>query len=272
MTGTGTQADPYMPANWDEIVEAIGEADAYVKCVPNLIIDWNDVDPTGKMYDIDFYCDEFDGNGLIISGIFINFDNWSNCLFDNALGGIIKKISFLNFNINSGCLFSGSSRYTTRFQNLVFDGIIAERNSRLLSSNVSYIEYSYIGLKLYGGAYVTSSNLNLYHSILNIENDKNSYSNHYLNLTGSDYIFKGSYGNKVGVSYTYRAILDFELTRGSSSDFTTGTNADKQNMIIYNNDKIPIENPGIIPATTAQLRDPEALKALGFPIRSVQNE
>lgn len=269
MTGTGTQADPYMPENWDEIVEAIGIGDAYVKCVPNLTINWNDIDPTGKKYNIECDCQEFDGNGLIISGIFVNFDNYSNVLFYNGLGGVIKNISFLNFNINSGVLFSGSTRYTTRWQNLYFDGTISERNSKLFSNNISYIEYSYIGLKLYGGASVSSSDVKLYHSVLNIENDKNSYSNNYLNLMGSDYIFKGSYGNKVGVSYTYRAILDFELTHGGSSDFTAGTNANKQNMIIYNNDKIPIENPAIIPATTAQLKDPEALKALGFPIRSV---
>lgn len=272
MTGTGTQADPYMPTVWDEIVEAVGTAGAYVKCAPNLMINWNDIDPTGKMYDIECDCDEFDGNGLIISGIFINFDNYSNVLFDNSLGGIIKNISFLNFTINSGSLISGSNRYTTRLQNLVFDGTITEWHSKLISSNISYIEYSYIKLELYGGAYVSSSGLNLYHSILNIENDKNSYSNGYLNLTGNDYIFKGSYGNKVNVSYTYRAILNFELTHGDSSDFTVGTNANKQNMIIYNNDKIPIENPEIIPATTAQLGDPAALKELGFPIRSGQNE
>lgn len=269
MTGTGTQADPYMPENWDEIVETVGKTDKYVKCVPNLVIDWNDVDPTGKMYDIDWTCGEFNGNGLIISGIFINFDNYSSPLFDNSNGGIVKNTRFLNFDINSGHLFSGSNRYTTRWQNLYFDGTISERNSKLFSNNISYIEYSYIGLKLYGGASVSSSDVKLYHSVLNIENDKNSHSNNYLNLMGSDYIFKGSYGNKVGVSYTYRAILDFELTHGGSSDFTAGTNANKQNMIIYNNDKIPIENPGIIPATTAQLKDPEALKALGFPIRSV---
>lgn len=267
MTGTGTQANPYMPENWDEIVETVGKSDAYVKCVPDLAINWNDIDPTGKTFGIMFECSEFDGNGLIISGILIDFDNYSNVLFNNTLGGIVKNISFLNFDINNGELFSGSNRYSTRFQNLIIEGNITERNSCLISGEISYIEYCSIKLKLYGGAYLSSSTLNLHHSVLDIENDKNSYSNRYLNLSGSDYIFRGSYGNKVGVSNTSRAILDFELTHGGSSDFTAGSNASKETMVIYNNDKIPIENPAIIPATTAQLEDPAALKALGFPIK-----
>ena len=267
MTGTGTQADPYMPENWDEIVEAVGETGAYVKCVPDLAINWNDVDPTGKTFGTKIYCDEFDGNGLTISGIMIDFDNNSNSLFDTSLGGIIKNINFLEFINNNGSLLLGSSRYTLRYQNLFFDGMITQRSSKLFSSNVSRIEYCSINLKLYGGASVSLNDINLYHSILNIENDKNSISNNYLKLTGNDYIFRGSYGNKVEVSYTSRAILDFELTHGSSSDFTAGSNASKETMVIYNNDKIPIENPAIIPATTAQLKDPAALKALGFPIK-----
>lgn len=41
ISGTGTQADPYIVSTWEEIVSQCGIADVYVKCIPNLEINMN---------------------------------------------------------------------------------------------------------------------------------------------------------------------------------------------------------------------------------------
>lgn len=65
MQGNGTQENPYIPENWDEFVEAVGTADAYVSVPEGTTYDCNKIAPTG-MPEIEFNCTELNGNNLTI--------------------------------------------------------------------------------------------------------------------------------------------------------------------------------------------------------------
>ncbi len=64
MTGTGTQADPYIVDNETDFRNAVSQFGKYVKCVPDMVIDLSDCGPYAEPFN--FYCKGLDGNGLII--------------------------------------------------------------------------------------------------------------------------------------------------------------------------------------------------------------
>lgn len=262
MTGTGTQADPYMPENWDEIVETVGKTDKYVKCVPNLTINWNDVDPTGKLYGIAFRCTEFDGNGIVISGILCDLDSSSNVIFDVYKVKTVKNINFINFQINSGFLFSGTSG-STKIYNIIAIGSVTSTYGRFSGDNNKFY-YSYIKTDLYGRAY-PAYKIYLYHSIFDINCISELENSSKICFWGTDFIIKGKYNYYIDCSnYIERAIIDID-----AKSLYLSASA-KSDLVVVNTDKIEISDPDLaIHATSSQLKDPEALKALGFPIRSV---
>ena len=263
MTGTGTKDDPYIVSDWEEIKTAIGESDVYVKCIPNLIIDWNDIDSTGKLWNITCYCAEFDGNGLIISGIFCELDNNSNYIFNTGLGIIIRNLSLINYQINSGRIFSGSNRYETHFYNFIAVGS-STRSSAYLCGDNCYMHYSYVKHDLYADAYPFNGNIYVYHTILDIYTHGDIANAAELRVIGNDFIIKGKYNYILRMDLgAFRAIVDMEKAEGSVTRFSNG----KRDLIVCNIDKIPISDPKLaIGVTSAQLRDPTVLKELGFPI------
>lgn len=263
MTGTGTKDDPYIVSDWEEIKTAIGEAEVYVKCIPNLIIDWNDIDPTGKLWNITYRCAEFDGNGLIISGIFCELDNNSNYIFDTYLGTIIRNLSLINYQINSGRIFSGSNQYEIHFYNFIAIGS-STQSSACLCGDRCHMHYSYVKHDLYANAYPFSNTIYVYHTILDIYTHGDIANAVELKLVGNDFIIKGKYNYTLRMDLgALRAIVDMEKAEGSVTYFSHR----KRDLIVCNTDKIPLSDPDLaIGVTSAQLRDPTVLKELGFPI------
>lgn len=70
MQGTGTQADPYIPYEWDEVLEAIGTSGVYVK-FPDTAgeYDMNTLYPEGVPR-IRIRCTQINGNGWNIKNIY----------------------------------------------------------------------------------------------------------------------------------------------------------------------------------------------------------
>lgn len=269
MTGTGTQADPYIVSTWDEIVEGLTTNDVYVKCIPNLIINWNDVDPYGKILVPSIACKEFDGNGLILAGIFVNFDNNSNSFlgFDTK-ATIIKNVRFLNFQQNSGYFLSGNTRGLPTFEHCIFSGVLTYG---ALVSYQAYFKYCYINLELYSNSRL-GNDQRCEHSVIELNSAESAKPNYSFNIYLTDSILRGKYLYTTGIeSNSWRSIIDFEAGEGNLYLFNQGAS----HMILLNTDKVALSSSDLaIGVTTAQLKDPEALKALGFPIRtgSVQNE
>lgn len=66
MTGTGTQADPYIVDTWADFVTAVGKSDVYVECAEGTVWNMNDIAPDGINSRINIYAKSISGNGVII--------------------------------------------------------------------------------------------------------------------------------------------------------------------------------------------------------------
>ena len=71
MTGSGTQADPYIVENWPDFVTAAGTSGAYVRFADSTVIDLDVDHSEGFSSDITIRCTEIDGNGGEIRGLFL---------------------------------------------------------------------------------------------------------------------------------------------------------------------------------------------------------
>ena len=129
MTGTGTQADPYIVYTWDEFVSVADKA-VYITCPDNLVWDMSEILPDGLVRDVTITVKEFDGNGLIIKNLYANGGK-----LDFYIGGnhqYIKRVSFLEISTSSehkDALFSQAYQrrkyFYSWFQNCKFTGVIS---------------------------------------------------------------------------------------------------------------------------------------------------
>lgn len=270
MTGTGTKTDPYIVSDWEEIKTALTENNAYIKCEPNLMIDWNNIDPNGQLEQINVKCAEFDGNGLIISGLFRDLNNKSFIYVSSGVL-LIKNLQIINFQINTGFLFGAYQSASYEFYNCILDGDLIDGN--ISSNGALKFHYSYLKFNTYGSSKLPSP-LCLDHAICSVNQKSQVTGTAATSLYCNDFILKGSYGYKIELyrTQTKRGIIDLSLISDNvGKPIVNGDCA--ESLVVINTDKIDLDNNvKIIRATTAQLRDPVALKALGFPIRSVQNE
>lgn len=123
MTGTGTQADPYIPTTLTEFIEAVGTAGAYVE----LTQDINAADDpayTGELTSsIALQCSEMDGREHVISGITVRSDSF------------LKQ----------------TRRSTCRIKNVVMRDMCHKRsgdNYTLLGTSYNYTEYIRVKLAI----------------------------------------------------------------------------------------------------------------------------
>lgn len=85
MTGTGTQADPYVPSSWAEFVTAIGTANAYVSLAEGAVWDMNEIAPSGAGT-VTVSATQVTGNGATIKNMYFNgggFDFTANTAISN---------------------------------------------------------------------------------------------------------------------------------------------------------------------------------------------
>lgn len=119
MTGTGTQADPYIVDNWTDFVTAVGTSDAYVEFVENTVIEMNEVARTGIGSAINIQCTQLDGKNSTIRNLYLT-DN-ANLYFQKA-NAIIKNFTISNVRRDgtSGSFLHFSQ--TATFNNCVITG------------------------------------------------------------------------------------------------------------------------------------------------------
>lgn len=262
MTGTGTIEDPFIVSNWEEIASALTDSEKYVKCIPDLIIDWNDIDPEGQMDTIYVKCKEFDANGLTISGFFRDKNvGLLNC--DKTVIPTIKNLNILNCQINNGCIFytNSSTDNSVKLKNTIITGTVTGQYSSIFGNGRALIYYSYIDIKLYGQSYIFST-ASLYHTVIS-SNPMDDYSTiKQLQIRGNDFLILGKHKGEISItpSDTYRGIIDCYV-----GGFISASSGIISNMLVINIDKNEPNNK-FINATTAQLSDPVALANLGFPI------
>lgn len=126
MTGTGTQADPYIVDTWADFVTAVGKSDVYVECAEGTVWNMNDIAPDGINAYIYISAKSINGNGAIIKKLYFT----SNGAFCFQKSTLVTGIDFLDFLIESEkfiystsgavfkkCRFSGMVQDSTFFIN-----------------------------------------------------------------------------------------------------------------------------------------------------------
>ena len=124
MTGTGTQADPYIVDTWADFVTAVGKSGVYVECAEGAVWDMNDIAPNG-VGQVSVLAKSVNGNGTAIKSIFKN-------------GGVVFAITSIctvsGFNITSFLVENGAalfriscgSRVDCYLRNMRFSGMVTD--------------------------------------------------------------------------------------------------------------------------------------------------
>lgn len=124
MTGTGTQADPFIVDTWADFVTAITTTDAYVEVDTSDVSVWDfpKIVEGGIASAITITAAEIDGKGLTIKGLFGTAAQWFQHSTITLL--VIKNLNFLDFSksaVSSSGVFSGVS---IEFRRCKFSGEI----------------------------------------------------------------------------------------------------------------------------------------------------
>lgn len=263
MTGTGTQADPYIVSTWEDFVTAIGTEQAYVEFPENTIIDMNDVIPEGINKMIYIKCTQFDAKGGEIKNLFfttggrflIQHDGWST---------YIKNLKLTNMRADdTGFRFFSYGK----MQNCVISGSFGGKDMFDLSSNRFFLESCSINAQLQSGTKFTTSywnddrSLNVNNSIINLSGSVRSDGG---TLVLSNSLLQG----KIPTTYfytLYNSLIDCIVPANTSLGGYGYTN-DKGYINSSKFEEGVTTTSQYIRVTNEQLQDVNYLFDLGFPI------
>lgn len=282
MTGTGTQADPFVVDTWPDFVTAVGTANAYVEFSEGGgNIDLNNHAPTG-ISTVSIKCVSIKGNGWTLSNIYCAGKDAFYLTSDVRIVGL----NFLDFYMDdqgSQCKFFGGddNRRQYAFSLCSFTGIIngtAESSRSCIfywgyywsEANLSQcaINVSCNGTAVLINAGGTASSDN-YLEFCNIEVKGNSDDifNDALDLRNC-YLTGSSLDTEIDTRYSSKSNYNvFNIDFRAASAFACTGNSGAINLI--NTDLLPanaVIGSGFIGVTTTQLHDAAYLGSLGFPI------
>lgn len=302
-TGTGTQDDPYIVADWDSFVELCGTFGKYIKWaeVDNKFMDFNEIAPNGY------------NKSIQISAI-VDFNNWT---FRNLRFEVSKESNNCCFYFKS----SSSNVKNPEFRNANFENMMIRANSIFYSASGSrfatVINTSMTGFLNKAGdnehnivkGYHDISNRPLIYSssfVFDISGDITSFIC-ILNWQTQDSYFKinyqgtGNFGchkneNSINCLFKIKAPNATNVKLGISSYSTSSspTYTSESHTCVYiietptivedddsfksryfnslfNSDLVDsyFTTDGLHPCTTEQMKDIEYLQSIGFPIGAV---
>lgn len=286
MTGTGTQADPFIVDNWPDFVTAVETSGAYVAFPEGGgTIDMNSVAPEG-ISQVQLRCVSIEGNGWNICNLY----TVGHGAFYSRSSVTINNLNFLNF---YGDFQSEKARFFDNGDNnpfhytfnlCRFSGLLVGTNDRAGFSSAWVAGGSHIRLHrcsvnlrlngsikfiYYGGSWNANGNMADFCNIQisgtspNVFADKYNYRNCY---------FSGKCLSKVEL-YNDSNFNVFNIDFLEAQNFSCYcANPDAINII--NKDKLPgvTGGTGFTGVTTEQLHDAVYLASLGFPIGVVIND
>ena len=286
MTGTGTQADPFIVDNWPDFVTAVETSGAYVAFPEGGgTIDMNSVAPEG-IQQVQLRCASIEGNGWNICNLY----TVGHGAFYSQSSVTITGLNFLDFygdfQSEAARFFDSSSDYPYHytFSLCKFSGLLTGTYNRAgfsvaWVSGGSHIRLHRCSVNLrlngsikfiyYGGSWNSNANMADFCNIQisgtspNVFADKYNYKNCY---------FSGKCLSKVEL-YSASNFNVFNVDFTEAEGFTCYCeNPDAINII--NTDKLPgvTGGTGFTGVTTEQLHDANYLAALGFPIGVVIND
>lgn len=265
MTGTGTQADPYIVDNWTDFVTALKTDTAYIRLSAD--IDMNETYPQGISSTISVTAYSVNGNGFGIynlrakSRLFSTTNN-NRCYFSN--------IDFLKLINDSGEFWYGHFS----FQNCRFTGVLNGGIFFDSYDSFSVSRYIYLSANKNGGCFCNFAlNGGYFHT--------SGSAGQYLFLTDSRFIFSGLLDDRTGYFKSNNCSFEGILTTKSSyfighknivnaeikSNQSIGVDSNSH-ILIVNSDKVEDGAKsiysGYTAVTTAQLSDRDYLTSIGF--------
>ena len=268
MTGTGTQADPYVVDNWNDFKQAAIVGGNYVKFADGGgTIDMAD----GQAIDV-FINANVDGNGWTIKNM-STINRWTFWIY-----GQIKNFNFVDFQI----ICNSSSTRKTRFMILEpesiveqcrFSGVISGKYSNSIfaamfenteaSANREAISRCSFNLKITGGISMNQgNNIVCSNCIFDVDSSENQTIYPFYGMNFRNCLIKGKYwGLTFLTGFSKNVVLDVECPSTNVISCT-----DVEEIFIGNSDKANYDTNKIYAVTTDQLKDADYLLSLGLPI------
>lgn len=258
ITGTGTQADPYIVDTWEDFVTAAGTSGAYVKIAEGVVFDMNAIAPEGAPA-VTVAAAHIDGKGATIEAARVN------TAFLNLAESTktIENLKITSFTATAPVI-AKTTDDTCTLKNVILAGI--QNGSHTLWCNPrGYLSF-------------TSNEIASCGFTVKVNEGSFMYDPARITFTDCDFIMEG--GNigdgyaifptcincgifgKVGIVYLSDA-SQF-VTVNAVADSVTISRAGRK--ILANSDLCASIGGNATPVTDAQMRDPEYLSSIGFPI------
>lgn len=258
MTGSGTQANPYIVSTWSDFITAATiSTDTYIEFVPNTVIDLNNVQPEGFSSALSL-AGHIDGKNSVIKNLVVN-DPYGR-IFDVS-GLDMKNISFLNMRGSKRIFERLMSTSSLTLYKCQFSGRLDNPDDIIYMSRGSCSRCSFT-LEIHGSENVRfnwDSDYSVQYCRIDISGTNTGS---YISIGNvSNCYVTGKHSTKIEV-YGSTNVVDFTAPAFESDNFASN--------ILVNSDKctnIP-EQAGISPVTTAQMKDAAYLASLGFPIQT----
>ncbi len=264
MTGTGTQADPYIVSTWEDFVTAIGTEQAYVEFPENTIINMNDVIPEGIDEMIYIKCTQFDAKGGEIKNLF--FTTGGRFIMDTSVNTstIIKNLKLINMRADD----EGFRLFRNgKMQNCIISGSFGGEEMFDLSSNSFVLEGCSVNAQLQNGTKFTASywnddrSLNVKNSIINLSGSVRSDGG---TLVLNNSILQGKIPTTLFYTF-YNSFIDCIVPANTSLSGGGYTN-DKGYINSSKFEEGVTTTNQYIRITNEQLQDVNYLFDIGFPI------
>lgn len=260
MTGTGTQADPFIVDNWADFSTIdTSSSEIYVRWADseNKVIDFNEINPEGFSTTVKFPAN-VDFNGWTLRNFYSTatriFEGWSSSVLSNISNLILENFYFTG----------NQTLFYINFNNCIFSGII---NSTSNANFGSYSKFSCCSanLKMHSGS---QSNAFSYGECRNSDIVLDVTGNRF-NITSNSSVYNSRFSGKievnsdnVTVSIGYSSVFNLESNRPLNCTAATG-------ISVFNSDtaqKTAGSTANLTGVTSEQLKNAEYLYSIGFPV------
>lgn len=260
MTGSGTEQDPYIVDNWEDFtaVTNASTTEIYIKWADsdNKIIDFNDIKPEGFSETV-YFPANCDFNGWTLKNFSSNASKAIRSFSTNT------KSNISNLNIENFYFKSEESFGYLNFKNCSFAGQSYSTSSNYFSNQCSFTNCS-INIKMYTVgqgcifSYTTCKNSDV---IMNVSGSR-------VSITSNCYLYNSRFSgvisvdsDAINISIGYPCIFNIESNRVLKLISGVGVS-------VFNSDLAEIysSSKNLVGVTSDQLKNPEYLASIGFPI------
>lgn len=278
ISGTGTQADPYIVDTWADFVTAVETADAYVKVDTSTVATWDfaKMVESGLSTGINWNAVEVDGNGLTIKGIFGTAARWFSGT--SATAKVVKNLNLLDMAKTTATSDVFYSR-AIEFRNCKFSGVIEGGNffGQYSGGSATFTTGSIGGndpkgcafaFNFSGNSKLTSAVCTFNHCNMNFDGTSTNTSTQEMKMYESKISGKmpwASFKNSGGGQNVIDAEIDTIGTWSNTSGGVTLINTDK----LASGLSVPSGYTGV---TSTQMLDADALEAVGFIVETEGGE